>query len=67
MESLSPLLQDSVTNNSNEGTTLMHLLQLKNGLTSFEVVLKETGMAIKDLLEADEDMAEMYLTLKKVK
>jgi len=46
------------------GTTLMHLLQLKNGLTSFEVVLRETGGALRALLEADEDMADMYLTRK---
>lgn len=47
------------------GSTLMHLLQLKNGLTSFEVTLRETGGAMRDLLETDEDMAEMYLSLKK--
>jgi len=46
------------------GSTLMHLLQLKNGLTSFEVTLRETGNAMRDLLETDEDMAQMYLTLK---
>ena len=43
----------------------MHLLQLKNGLTSFEVTLRETGGALRDLLETDEDMVEMYLSLKK--
>lgn len=47
------------------GSTLMHLLQLKNGLTSFEVTLRETGGAMRDLLETDEDMAQMYLTAKK--
>lgn len=46
------------------GSTLMHLLQLKNGLTNFEVTLRETGGALRDLLETDEDMAHMYLTLK---
>jgi hypothetical protein len=47
------------------GSTLMHLLQLKNGLTSFEVTLRETGNALRDLLETDEDMAMMYLSVKK--
>ena len=46
------------------GSTLMHLLQLKNALTSFEVTLRETGGALRDLLETDEDMAQMYLTQK---
>lgn len=43
----------------------MHLLQLKNGLTSFEVTLRETAGAMRDLLETDEDMAQMYLSVKK--
>lgn len=42
----------------------MHLLQLKNGLTSFEVTLRETAGAMKELMDDDEDMAEMYLTQK---
>ena len=46
------------------GSTLMQLLQLKNSLTNFELLLKETGGALRSLLEADEDMLEMYLTLK---
>jgi hypothetical protein len=47
------------------GATLMHLLQLKNGLSGFEVTLRETASALRDLLENDEDMAEMYLSLKR--
>ena len=42
----------------------MHLLQLKNGLTSFEVTLRETAGAMKELMDDDEDMSEMYLTQK---
>ena len=61
--SLTPLLSSSSTT-LNEGSTLMHLLQLKNGLTSFEVVLEETGVAMKQVLEDDADMAAMFLTLK---
>jgi hypothetical protein len=48
------------------GSTLMHLLQLKNGLTSFEVVLVETSSAMRDVLYSDEDMSSMYLTMKKL-
>ena len=61
--SLSPLLSSSSTT-LNEGSTLMHLLQLKNGLTSFEVVLEETGVAIKAVLQDDRDMLDMFLTMK---
>ena len=61
--SLSPLLNSS-SSTLNEGSTLMHLLQLKNGLTSFEVVLEETGMALKQVLQDDRDMLEMFLTMK---
>ena len=61
--SLSPLLSSSSTT-LNEGSTLMHLLQLKNGLTSFEVVLGETGWALRHVLQDDADMAEMFLTMK---
>ena len=61
--SLSPLLSSSSTT-LNEGSTLMHLLQLKNGLTSFEVVLEETGMAMKAVLDDDRDMLDMFLTMK---
>ena len=62
--SLSPLLSSSSTT-LNEGSTLMHLLQLKNGLTSFEVVLGETGWALRHVLQDDADMAEMFLTMKR--
>ena len=61
--SLSPLLNSS-SSALNEGSTLMHLLQLKNGLTSFEVVLEETGDAIKQVLQDDRDMLDMFLTMK---
>ena len=61
--SLAPLLSSSSTT-LNEGSTLMHLLQLKNGLTSFEVVLGETGWALRHVLQDDADMAEMFLTMK---
>lgn len=34
------------------------------GLTSFEVLLKETSSALREVLECDNDMNEMYLSLK---
>lgn len=44
--------------------TLMHLLQLKNSMSSFEVTLRETSGALQALLANDDDMCEMYLTRK---
>ncbi|CAF0850032.1 unnamed protein product [Didymodactylos carnosus] len=64
-KSLSPLLDNSITN-VNEGLMMMHLRELKNDLSSFEIELREIGNAIRDVLENDDDMCEMYLTEKKL-
>ena len=47
-----------------QGITLNELLPIKERLSSFEIFLKETANAISEIIDSDEDMAEMYLTVK---
>ena len=58
---IKPLLDDAF---DSEGRALNRLLPIKYGLVAFETIVSETAKAIEDILEADEDMAEMYLTVK---
>lgn len=63
---LRPLLDDMVCNTNrgdrHEGATLMELLQSKNKLTEFLVLLKEHSKALENVLKNDDDMNGMYLT-----
>lgn len=43
---------------------LDRLLPLQNSLNEFEVKIRETHVALNDVLRSDEDMSEMYLTTK---
>lgn len=58
-DTVGPLLDAAA---HDEGKTLMALLPLKFGLTSYSVSVKEIGDALRTVLKNDEDMADMYLS-----
>ena len=58
------ILVKNINNNENNNNNFNNLVNIHNGLINFETKVKDIKTVIDDLLNSDEDMSKLYISIK---